>query len=137
MSESLLAPSPEASSGRADDGFDVADFPSLEFSNREVKRAGEVIAGSLVWTEESAPELKCAFQIANNWRDAHAYPMRSVRYQLLWFMRDADVSGFTVARLKRMQAIRRKLRRVGLHLNQIQDLGGCRATSIRWKTSAA
>ena len=26
-----------------------------------------------------------------------------------------------------MQAIRRKLNRLGLHLNQLQDLGGCRA----------
>lgn len=109
------------------DCFDVADFPRLEFSNREVMRAGEAIAGDLTWTDESAPEIKRAFQVANNWRDAHAYPMRSVRYQMIWFIRDVGLGGITVARLKRMQAIRKKLRRVGLNLNQIQDLGGCRA----------
>jgi ppGpp synthetase/RelA/SpoT-type nucleotidyltranferase len=108
-------------------GFDVADFPRLEFSNRDVKRAGEVIAGDLAWTDESAPEIKRAFQVANNWRDAHAYPMRSVRYQMIWFMRQEEIRGVTVARLKRMQAIRKKLRRIGLNLNQLQDLGGCRA----------
>lgn len=108
-------------------GLHVTDFPRLEFSNREVKRAGEVIAGDLPWTEESAPIIRDAFKIANNWRDAHAYPMRSVRYQMIWFIRDLGLSGITVARLKRMQAIRKKLRRVGLNLNQIQDLGGCRA----------
>jgi hypothetical protein len=42
-------------------------------------------------------------------------------------MRAYGLPGITVARLKRMQAIRRKLRRIGLNLSQLQDLGGCRA----------
>lgn len=41
-------------------------------------------------------------------------------------MRRHGIEGITAARLKRMQAIRRKLRRVKLNLNQLQDLGGCR-----------
>jgi hypothetical protein len=107
----------------------VADFPRFEYSIRDVKRAGELIAGELPWTAESAPKIREAFHIANNWRDAHAYPMRSVRCQLVWFMRDRGLEGVSVARLKRMQAIRRKLRRDDLpqNLTQLQDLGGCRA----------
>ena len=38
-----------------------------------------------------------------------------------------EISGITAARLKRMHSIRRKLRRIGLNLSQLQDLGGCRA----------
>jgi ppGpp synthetase/RelA/SpoT-type nucleotidyltranferase len=92
----------------------------------DVQRAGEVIAGDLTWTDETAPRIREAFQIANNWRDAHAFPMRSLRAHLIYYMRNQSLHGTSAARLKRMQAIRRKLRRLGYHLNQLQDLGGCR-----------
>lgn len=101
----------------------VADFPRFEYSGRDVKRAGELIAGKHVMS----PQIREAFQIANNWRESHAYPMRSIRHQLIAYMAVRQIHGVTGARLKRMQAIRRKLNRVGLHLNQLQDLGGCRA----------
>lgn len=101
----------------------VADFPSFDYSMKEVKRAGELIAGSL----PLGPEALHSFKIANNWRESHAYPMRSVRHQIIAYMRLLGIPGVTGSRLKRMQAIRRKLNRLGLHLNQLQDLGGCRA----------
>jgi len=49
----------------------------------------------------------------------------------MYYMRALEIDGVTAARLKRMQSIRRKLRRIGLHLNQLQDLGGCRAILAR------
>jgi hypothetical protein len=104
----------------------VANYPRFDYSNREVKRAGEVIASDLIWTDETAPRIKEAFAIANNWRDSHAFPMRSIRYSAGYFMRKYGLEGITAARLKRMQAIRRKLSRIGLSLHQLQDLGGCR-----------
>jgi ppGpp synthetase/RelA/SpoT-type nucleotidyltranferase len=104
----------------------VADYPRFEYSMKEVKRAGEVISGGLPWTPETQPVIRHAFMVANNWRDAHAYPMRSVRYSLLARMRADGLKGISAARLKRMQAIRRKLRRMAGSLNQLQDLGGCR-----------
>ena len=106
--------------------MDMAQFPRSEYSNRDVKRAGEIVAGDLPWTDESEPTIREAFRVANSWRDAHAYPMRSVRYSVIYYMRQRNLHGLTAARLKRMQAIRRKLQRVGLSLNQLQDLGGCR-----------
>jgi hypothetical protein len=89
-------------------------------------RAGKVIAGDLAWNEQSAEEIRHAFLVANNWRDAHAFPMRSVRQQLIWYMGHRNLDGITAARLKRMHAIRKKLKRTDLnkHLNQLQDLGG-------------
>lgn len=104
----------------------MADYPSADYSEDEVKRAGEIIAGELVWTADTAKTIRKAFHIANNWRDAHAYPMRSVRYSMMWFMRHHQIEGLTAARLKRMQAIRRKLRRLPYALSELQDLGGCR-----------
>jgi Region found in RelA / SpoT proteins len=106
----------------------VSEFPTFEYGKREVMRAGEMIAGELPWNEQSAPDIKKAFMIANRWRDSHAYPMKSVRLSLMAFMRLNGIKGITVARLKRMQAIRKKLRRPNSRftLNQLQDLGGCR-----------
>jgi hypothetical protein len=105
----------------------VSDFPRFEFKMRDVRRAGEILAGDLAWNEETEAGIREAFSIANNWRDAHAYPMRGIRRGLAWHMRANGIEGTTVARLKRMQAIRKKLRRLPHGLNQIQDLGGCRA----------
>ena len=101
----------------------MADFPHSEYSLKDVKRAGEIITGAHLLS----PEILEAFKVANNWRQSHAYPMRSIRHQLISYMRVRGIHGVTGARLKRMQAIRRKLNRLGLHLNQLQDLGGCRA----------
>ncbi|WP_167350744.1 RelA/SpoT domain-containing protein [Methylobacterium variabile] len=99
---------------------------------RDVRRAGEIITGDLIWKPETENEIRSAFSIANNWRDSHAYPMRSIRFSLLIHIRNQKLAGFSAARLKRMQAIRRKLRKMQargkpLNLNQLQDLGGCRA----------
>src|SRR5690606_31823478 len=41
--------------------------------------------------------------------------------------RTVGCSGFTAARPKRMASIRRKLATTTLHLDQIQDIAGCRA----------
>jgi hypothetical protein len=107
----------------------VSDYPIFDYSMKDVKRAGDVISGALQWTDETEPQIRRAFQIANNWRDAHAYPMRSIRHQLIFYMRHLELNGIPAARLKRMQAIRKKLRRpdFSMNLSQVQDLGGCRA----------
>lgn len=99
---------------------------------RDVRRAGETIAEHLVWTAETEAGIREAFSVANGWRDAHAHPMRSIRLSLLHFIRHRGLHGFAAARLKRMPAIRRKLSKMKargrtMHLNQLQDLGGCRA----------
>lgn len=114
------------------EGSEMFEYPHFEHSMDEVRRAGVVISGALVWTDETAPAIREAFSIANSWRDAHAYPMRSIRFSLLHHLRHQKLNGFTAARLKRMQAIRRKLRRMKdrnrpVEFHELQDLGGCRA----------
>lgn len=105
----------------------MSDFPHFKYSMGEVKRAGEVLAGDLSWRDETKEGICEAFHVANNWRDAHAYPMKSMKAQMTAYCRHLDLDAICVARLKRMQAIRRKLRRLPFSLNQLQDLGGCRA----------
>ena len=105
----------------------MQEYPHFDYSMRDVKRAGKVLAGALLYTPETADSIKEAFSVANNWRDAHAFPMKSVRYTLMAHMRRRGIQGLTAARLKRMPAIRRKLQRVHWDLDQLQDLGGCRA----------
>lgn len=105
----------------------MTDFPISNYTNNDIERAGKIIAdGNLRFKGEIPPEIQKAFLIANNWRDAHAYPMRSIHASLRYYMQANKLKGITAARLKRMQAIRRKLPRIKLGLDQLQDLGGCR-----------
>jgi Region found in RelA / SpoT proteins len=105
----------------------VSEFPSFDYSMKDVLRAGEALAGKMLWTEETAPRIRDVFSIASNWRDSHAYPMRKVRNLVRHKIRRLKLSGNTVARLKHMPSIRRKLRDQPWKLNQLQDLAGCRA----------
>lgn len=104
----------------------------FEHEKEAVRRAGEVIAGDLSWTPANQQRIRDAFSVANQWRDSHAHPMRSIHQTLRSHIRLREVEGFTAARLKRMNAIRGKLRRMHerkrpLGLETFQDLGGCRA----------
>ena len=106
----------------------VAEFPRFEYSMNDVRRAGEALAGELIWTDDTAEYIRQVFRIAHNYRDSHAFPMRKLRYEVGGQMRKRRLKGgLTVARLKRMPSIRRKLRTISSQLNQIQDLAGCRA----------
>jgi hypothetical protein len=107
----------------------VADFPQFKFSKKDVLRAGEALAGNIPWNnEQEAQSAREIFQIAHNWRDSHAYPMRRMRYELAGQIRKlSGKATLPVARLKRMPSIRRKLVKHPGNLNQIQDLAGCRA----------
>jgi hypothetical protein len=107
----------------------VANFPTLDYSVRDVRRAGEAMKGDIRWnTPEDKEDALRIFAIANSWRDSHAYPMRRLRYELSGQLQRLKLrqSGITVARLKRMQSIRRKLRVRPENFTQIQDIAGCR-----------
>lgn len=105
----------------------MKDFPKFEYSDRQVLEAGKALAGDLIWTDDDADRIRDVFRIANNWRDTHALPMRKMRFELMGFIRSGKMKGFTAARLKRMRSIRKKLKKLPLKLNNIQDLGACRA----------
>jgi len=104
----------------------MAEYPKLDYSPKEVRRAGGVITSNL-WTPENRAQILEAFTIANNWRASHLYPMRSTRVSVAQRMRWKGLKGYTAARPKRMMSIRRKLQRLTINLEQINDIAGCRA----------
>ena len=83
----------------------VSGFPQFEHDVRTVAAAGDLIAQELPWTGETRPDVVQAFLIANSWRDAHAYPMRSIRRKIIFLMGKNGIHGVSAARLKRMPAI--------------------------------
>lgn len=105
---------------------DTEGFPRSAYGKDDVRRAGKLLAQQLIWTDDTAPAIQKAFQVANSWRDSHAFPMRSIRYHVLHSMRRLGIQGLSAARLKRMKAIRMKLGRSPVTLDKLQDLGGCR-----------
>lgn len=106
---------------------DVSDFPQLEYSKKDVVRAGKELAAPIEWVPERRAEIERTFSIANSWRASHAFPMNRIRAQLHGRMSALKVKGITAARLKQMSSIRGKLARLDGNLRQLQDLGGCRA----------
>lgn len=105
----------------------MADYPRLAFSMTAVRKAGEHLAKELVFTPETHEEIVETFTVANSWRDSHLYPMRSVRFSVRHRMRKASAHGDMASRTKTMGSIRRKLRDSTVRLDQMNDLGGCRA----------
>lgn len=106
---------------------DMGKYPVLAYSIKEVRRAGERLAAGVPWTSETRDEALRTFAIINSWRDSHAYPMRSIRFSVISRMRHGDIGGFTAARPKRLSSIRRKLQKLAGDLDQMNDIGGCRA----------
>lgn len=96
--------------------------PASSHSKSEVVDAGKKIASKLQLTEEAI----AAFRVAHQWRSSHVYPMRRVRHEIAWKAKKLGTPGIAVARLKRMQSIRKKIQRGNRTLYQIQDIGGCR-----------
>jgi hypothetical protein len=107
--------------------IDVSEFPQLEYSKKDVVRAGNALKERMVWTPDSAAEIQRVFSIANSWRASHAFPMHRLRAEMHGRMSALKVKGLTAARLKQMASIRAKLGRIDSNLRQLQDLGGCRA----------
>lgn len=104
--------------------LDDMKLETPKFSKTDVRKAGSFLSKTILAPATSAEFDEAAkwFRIAHNWRSSHILPMRHVRMELERKAREHG--GFTAARLKRMQSIRKKL--PTRQLNQIQDIAGCR-----------
>ena len=106
----------------------AAIYPELQFSMQDVRDAGKRLKDDLrVAQGVDISDAHHVFAIANSWRDSHFFPMRSVYLSAAYRMRKAGIKGDMAARPKRMASIRRKLRKTDIHLDRMQDIGGCRA----------
>lgn len=102
-------------------------YPRLQYSMNDVRAAGKRLAGRVRFDAANYRDAIETFRIANSWRDSHIRPMQSVRLSVRSHMRLAGIPGDMASRPKRMTSIRRKLAETTLRLDQMQDLGGCRA----------
>lgn len=105
----------------------MSQFPRLEYSMNDVRAAGIKLAGKVRFDAANYRDAVETFRVANSWRDSHIRPMQSVRASVRSHMRLAGIPGNMASRPKRMSSIRRKLAETTLRLDQMQDLGGCRA----------
>lgn len=105
----------------------MADFPPSSYSKKAVKRAGQALSESLPEDPARWAEYVEIFKIAHEWRRSHVVPMRYIQQELRRVTGKINVVAVTAARMKRMVSIRRKLRASNTSLDQMQDIGGCRA----------
>jgi GTP pyrophosphokinase len=96
------------------------------YSKTQIKRAGEVLKH--VDTAAEA-DLLAAILTVDDWRAAHALPLRRVNANLRYYVRKAGVAVPEVTqRLKRFSTVVDKLQREpGMALSRMEDIGGVRA----------
>ena len=69
-----------------------------------------------------------AFNIINNWRASHSFPLNTFKIGLLDRTSKVDPKGLVAQRIKRLSSIRLKLERFrGMKLSRMQDIAGCRS----------
>ncbi|MEK6899653.1 MAG: RelA/SpoT domain-containing protein [Nanoarchaeota archaeon] len=99
------------------------------YKKEQIDWAGNI----LVSNKPSKEDFDKAFDILDNWRAIHGYPMHALKNRIDRYLSIMDPEGFGAQRLKRFFAIYYKLDRSKrgilrkLTLFQMQDLGGCRA----------
>ncbi|MBI2630286.1 RelA/SpoT domain-containing protein [Candidatus Pacearchaeota archaeon] len=102
----------------------------LKYSKKEINWAGKMLTEN----HSSKEDIEKAFEILENWRAVHAYPLHVFQITLKRKASKFDREALISQRLKRAPAIIYKLTRIyhgrsraSMKLFQMQDIGGCRA----------
>lgn len=100
------------------------EWAEPENSISQVKKAGKILVSpSPLWED-----FEEALDIINNWRASHQYPLNIFTDGLRKRSRIIDNNRIVAQRIKRLSSIDLKLRlKNTMKLNQMQDIGGCRA----------
>ena len=103
---------------------EMVSWTTPQYSRAQVDRAGAMLIDLSV----SFREREEAWEIANNWRSSHSYPLNHFQVALRQKANQIDPSNLVAQRLKRRSSIELKLKdNSAMKLSQMQDLGGCRA----------
>lgn len=95
-----------------------------KYSKSKVNKAGEI----LIKEDPPMSELLWAYEVVDNWRTCHGYPINTFQAFLRKKLKHIDKEALVAQRLKRMPSIINKLRRFRkMKLARMQDLGGLRA----------
>ena len=111
-----------------------------QYTRADIDRAGDYLVGDGNSVSSSGGEptieeihdyierYERTFNIINNWRSSHSYPLQVIKMTLLTRAKRVDSQAIIAQRLKRLSSIVSKLQRnENMKLSQMQDLGGCRA----------
>lgn len=108
-----------------------------EHTRGEIDRAGEFLVdessiasryGENDDVEGYLYEAERQYEVINNWRSSHSYPLQIIKMTLLTRAKRVDSQTIVAQRIKRLSSIKAKLdRNPNMKLSQMQDLGGCRA----------
>lgn len=103
----------------------------FQYSMMDVRRAGKTLGTTVPvsWNmkEPTPDDVVRPFSVAQEWRDFHLVPMRSIRASVRAKTKKLTMDdAVTVARLKRFASVRKKLSKKRQTLAQMQDLGGVR-----------
>ncbi len=105
-------------------------FYTMEWARPEHSKNKVDEAGCILVDYEPTNQLnrEAAYQIINNWRASHNYPLNTFQVRLRSRAKAIDNKSIVVQRIKRLSSIGHKLERFKtMRLSQIQDIGGCRA----------
>lgn len=95
----------------------------LNYSKKAVRRAGDY----LISDDFDVKKFIDSYEILNNWRASHEYPIQSMLGYYRKKAIEIDPSAVIVRRLKRTPSILAKLNREeGMKLDRMEDIGGCR-----------
>jgi hypothetical protein len=112
----------------------MAEWTIPIYRREEVNSAGWVLL-ALSGGEEINPYPEWAFDVVNNWRSAHNYPLNTVQMLLRDRARAIDKKALVAQRSKRLSSCINKLaREENMKMTQIQDIGGCRAVMPNIRT---
>jgi len=107
----------------AESDEDVMTWTEPRYSKNAVGKAGKTLVDP-----GSEEEYAQALIVVNNWRASHACPLNSLQSSLRYRAQRINSEPLVSQRLKRVPSIKGKLgRSVGMQLDRMQDIGGCRA----------
>lgn len=109
-------------------------WPTPQFSKSQINKAGQI----LIVGNDDFDQALWAFDVLNNWRSCHGYPINTFQATLRQKLKAIDENAIVAQRLKRMPSIIGKLwREKGMQLSRMQDIGGLRAVVSNLKNAYA
>jgi ppGpp synthetase/RelA/SpoT-type nucleotidyltranferase len=105
------------------------DYVKPKFNGQQINAASKVLLDDV---EFDIDKIINAYEVINNWRASHHFPLNSFYITLLNRARKINGNAFGSQRIKRMASILAKLRdKDDMKLSQMQDIGGCRVVMPR------
>ena len=114
-------------------GYPPMAWAVPEYSKEHVNSAAKLILADFYapideFVMRSDDELDHAFDVVNNWRACHGFPLNTFQVNLRQASRRIDSTSLVAQRTKRLASLFHKLDRFRkMKLTQMQDIGGCRA----------